>query len=491
MVSQTPQDPAQQPSTAAPGVAPTAPVPASVPASVPADAGGDPRADRVAAAVRTWQRHLVDLGGRNTLLWYRDLPSGTLDLTTAHPGGLAMLLAGRPTKLSDLVREPAALAEARRRARTIRAKTLELHEERGITAGFIAVGMATWEVPGATRPPCAPVLLRSCVLKPTGAAQQDFDIDLGDDMELNPVLEHYLRSEQGIELDTEALEEMATATLGFDPHPVFAALDRMCERIPAFQIAPRLVLGTFSYAKLPMVADLAAQLGTLANHDVVAALAGEPDALKAVRTTVPDSLADSDPAREHLVLDADSSQQAVIDAVRSGANLVIKGPPGTGKSQTIANLIASLASEGKRTLFVAEKRAAIDAVVGRLERLGLGDLVLDVYDGASNKRRLAQELGAALDRASDAEDPDTAAIERTLTDRRARLVEHSSALHDKRNPWGVSAFDAQVALGQLCARPKPPTSRVRLYGDALYAPWFHIGLYEMREGWVALEGTRK
>jgi MoxR-like ATPase len=47
-----------------------------------------------------------------------------------------------------------------------------------------------------------------------------------------------------------------------------------------------------------------------------------------------------DPAREHLVLDADSSQQAVIDAVRSGANLVIKGPPGTGKSQTIANLIA-------------------------------------------------------------------------------------------------------------------------------------------------------
>ncbi|HEX7462617.1 MAG TPA: DUF4011 domain-containing protein, partial [Dermatophilaceae bacterium] len=144
-MSQSPQDPAEQ-----------SPI-----ASV-AREGADPRADRVAVAVRAWQRHLVDLGGRNTLLWYRDLPSGTLDLTSAHPGGVAMLLAGRPTKLSDLVREPTALEEARRRVRTIRAKTLELHEERGITAGFLAVGMATWRVPGAPRPPWAPVLLRSC-----------------------------------------------------------------------------------------------------------------------------------------------------------------------------------------------------------------------------------------------------------------------------------------------------------------------------------------
>jgi hypothetical protein len=432
---------------------------------VPASA--NPRAERVAAAVHTWQRHLVDLGGRNTLLWYRDLPSGTLDLTTAHPGGMAMLLAGRPTRLSDLVREPTALDEARRRVRTIRAKTLELYEERGIAAGYIAVGMATWQVAGAHRHPCAPVLLRSCVLRPTGAAQQDFDIDLGEDVEFNPVLAHYLRSEQGIEIDPEVLEEMATFTKGFDPQPVYAALDRMCHRVPAFQIAPRLVLGTFSYAKLPMVADLAAQLETLADHDVVAALAGDPDALKAVRDTVPDFPADADPARELLVLDADSSQQAVIDAVRWGANLVIKGPPGTGKSQTIANLIACLASQGKRTLFVAEKRAAIDAVVGRLERLGLGDLVLDVRDGATNKRQLAQELGATLDRAMDAQDPDTAIIERNVVERRARLAKHCSALHDKRDPWGVSAFDAQVALAQLWARRTPPISRVRLPGDVL------------------------
>ncbi|SDP40212.1 AAA domain-containing protein [Pedococcus dokdonensis] len=434
-----------------------------------ADRDADPRGERVAAAVQAWQRHLVDLGGRNTLLWHRDLPSGTLDLTTAHPGGLAMLLAGRPTRLSDLVREPAALDEARRRARVIRAKTLELAEERGIAAGFIAIGMASWTVRGASRAPAAPVLLRSCVLKPTGAAREDFDLDLGNDVELNPVLEHYLRSEQGLELDSSALEELANAGGAFDPHPVYAELTRLCASVPDFSVAPRLVVGTFSYAKLPMVADLAAQGDSLANHDVVAALAGDPGALRAVRASVPDSPADSDPSHELLILDADSTQQAAIDAVRSGAHLVIKGPPGTGKSQTIANLVASLAGEGKRVLFVAEKRAAIDAVLSRLDGVGLGDLVLDAYDGASNRRRLAQQFGAALERGSQVREPDTAELEQALVERRATLVQHTAALHEVRQPWGVSAHQAQQAISTLGGRPHPPTSRVRVRGDQLAA----------------------
>lgn len=447
--------------------APTPHTPAAV--DLADSASGDPRGDRVAAAVRTWQRHLVDLGGRNTLLWYRDLPSGTLDLTTAHPGGLAMLLAGRPTRLSDLVREPAALDEARRRARTIRAKTLELSEERGIAAGFIAIGMASWTVRGASRAPAAPVLLRSCVLKPTGAAREDFDIDLGNDVELNPVLEHYLRSEQGIELDTGALEDLTSAGSVFDPYPVYAALGRACAAVPGFSVTQRLVVGTFSYAKLPMVADLAAQGDALADHDVVAALAGDPGALRAVRTQVPESPADADPSHELLILDADSTQQAAIDAVRSGAHLVVKGPPGTGKSQTIANLIASLAGEGKRVLFVAEKRAAIDAVLSRLDGVGLSDLVLDAYDGASNRRRLAQQFGAALERVAQTTDPDTADLERTLLDRRGTLVGHAAALHEVREPWGVSAHQAQEAICTLSAARRPPTSRVRVRGEQLAA----------------------
>lgn len=438
------------------------------PATAGASTSGDPRADRVAAAVKSWQRTLVDLGGRNTLLWYRDLPSGTLDLTTTHPGGVSMLLAGKRTRLSDLVREPVALAEARRRARAIRAKALELREERGIAAGFLAIGMATWTVPRAARHPASPVLLRPCVLRPTGAAgQDDFEFDLGPEVELNPVLREYLRSEQGIELDAESLTDRATVGSSFDPYPAYAALTRECHRVPDFVVAPRLVLSTFTYAKLPMVADLALQGSALADHDGVAALAGDESALAAVRLRLPDSEPDPDPEHEHLVLDADSSQQAAIDAVRAGAHLVIKGPPGTGKSQTIANLIAALAADGKSTLFVAQKRAAIDAVLGRLDRLGLGNLVFDAYDGPTSRRSRAQQFARGLDAALDQVARPNDRVTSTLRECRARLTRHLEALHTVREPWGVSAHEVQAAMVDLASRRPSPASRVRLRRDVL------------------------
>ena len=256
----------------------------------------------------------------------------------------------------------------------------------------------------------------------------------------------------------------------FDPYPVYAALGAACAGVPDFSVTPRLVVGTFSYAKLPMVADLAAQGDALADHDVVAALAGDPDALRAVRSELDRSRVDlDDPERDVLVLDADSSQQEAIEAVRSGSHLVVHGPPGTGKSQTIANLIATLAADGKRVLFVAEKRAAIDAVVGRLDRVGLGDLVLDLHGGATGAVAALAGARRGPRRASDAADPDTSEVERTLLERRTRLTDHATALHERREPWGVSAYDAQVELTRLTHRRNAPTSRVRIHGEALRA----------------------
>ena len=97
------------------------------------------------------------------------------------------------------------------------------------------------------------------------------------------------------------------------------------------------------------------------------------------------------------MLDADSSQRSAIAAVLSGRSLVIHGPPGTGKSQTIANLTAALVARGRKVLFVAEKRAAIDAVLSRLKGVDLGELVLDIHEGTRDRQRIAGDLGASLD----------------------------------------------------------------------------------------------
>lgn len=437
----------------------------------------DSRTERVRHAVAGWTKHLVDLGGRNTLLWYRDLPSGTLDLTMTHPGGIAMLLAGRPVRLSDLFREPASFDEARRRARAIAGKTRELREERGIDTGFVAIGMATWSLgrprggASAARQPAAPVLLRGVTLRPTTPQHDDYELDLGDEIEFNPVLEHYLTSERGLDLASDRLEALAHGSNGFDPYPVYEALTELCAGVPDFEIAPRLVVGTFSYAKLPMVADLASQGDALADHDVVAALAGDPTALRSVRHELEPRPTDSvpDPAKGLLVLDADSSQHEAIEAARSGAHLVIHGPPGTGKSQTIANLVAALAADGKRVLFVAEKRAAIDAVVGRLDRVGLGDLVLDLHDGARGRRRIAAEFAEALPgRKAKPTDAPGRDLDR-LRAAAGTLREHRDAMHEPRRPWGVSVHDVQEAISALGTSEHPPHSRVRIRGEALQA----------------------
>ena len=97
-----------------------------------------------------------------------------------------------------------------------------------------------------------------------------------------------------------------------------------------------------------------------------------------------------------LIDDADSSQHsALIDAL-DGKNLIIEGPPGTGKSQTITNLIAAAIGQGKKVLFVAEKLAALEVVKRRLDAAGLGDFCLELHSHKSQKRRVIDEIDSRL-----------------------------------------------------------------------------------------------
>jgi hypothetical protein len=409
------------------------------------------RACRVLRAVTAWTGQLVDPGARNSLLYYRDLERGTLDLGGADRIALGNLLAGRTVRLSALFPDPGERPAAARRARTVRAKARENYEERGLETLFLAWGMATWEDQRAARPPAAPILLVPVRLAPRGAAEEDFDLAVVAEEAVNPTLLYKLVREFDCRIADDDLLDLLE---GDGPVPdagrLFERLAKLTADVPGFRVADRVVLGNFSYAKLPMVRDLESLTDALVAHDLIAALAGDQGARAAVRaravTVAPDEPDRVPPADEFLVLDADASQNAAVNAVVRGQDLVVDGPPGTGKSQTIANLIATLVARGQRVLFVAEKRAAIDAVVGRLAARGLGELVLDLHDGGSRRRRVAQDLARALTQTGGIPQVDLTDLHRTVELRRGRLADHDDALHRPRQPWGVSVFDAQSRL---------------------------------------------
>lgn len=436
-----------------------------------------------------WAGQLIDLGGRNTLLYYRDLKVGTLDLTGANPDALSALLEGKTVRLSRLVAD-VNLQEAGRRCRTVAAKARENFEERGLSTLYIARGLATWSTEsGATATPSAPIFLAQVALKPVSAMEADFELVLIDEWEPNPTLLHTLKSVFKISVDPDALVELMDADSELET--AFAMLEDQAQGVAGFAIASRTVIGNFSYVKQPMVVDLETAIDTMLENNVIAALSGDRGAIASMRAGAIDVGTDepdrTPPANEFLVLDADASQHFVINAALRGAHLVIQGPPGTGKSQTIANLIASLSGHSKSVLFVAEKRAAIDAVVSRLAKVGLKDLVLDLHGGGSSRKKMAQELRVVYEGNATVRPVSRMQEDARLIECRSRLNRHAAALHSRREPWACSVYELQ---SRLIGLPDDLRVQVRLPKGALHQLNSEklSSIKEMLSEWISLGG---
>lgn len=408
----------------------------------------------VSRAVDEWKKQLIDLSGRNQLLFYRDLKVGTLRLDDAVSSVLQRLVAGDDCRLSRLfpntTTEPVRLDDARKRARALWKKARENLEERGIETLFLAAGMATWRSESSSATPNAPVFVNTLSLQPYGAGKADYSLRLTGEWELNATMVQLFAAEFGVEINAQPLAE-AFEDSGFDVDAVSRRLKLAARAVPGLEVANRHVAGNFAYTKLPMVRDIEESVEFLAESDLIAAIAGDPEAQRAlaegraseVDAKRPDK---TPPEDEFLILDADSSQSRVVNSVIDGDSVVVQGPPGTGKSQTISNLIASLSARGKRTLFVAEKRAAIEAVVKRLRAVGLGHLVMDLHGGISSKRAVAKQLGESLGATRSTPLADYTELHRKLAGTRDRLLEYEASLHREWEPWGVSMWDAQARL---------------------------------------------
>ncbi|MFC7611264.1 DEAD/DEAH box helicase [Teichococcus aestuarii] len=144
-------------------------------------------------------------------------------------------------------------------------------------------------------------------------------------------------------------------------------------------------------------------------------------------------------------LEADSSQLRAVAHAAEGRSFVLIGPPGTGKSQTIANIIANTLAQKRTVLFVAEKRAALEVVERRLRQVGLGEFCLDLFSAKSGKMEVLQQLDRATQVADALADNTWDETQAELSGLQAELDGYVADLHRRgRNGW--TAFRAMGCL---------------------------------------------
>ena len=435
----------------------------------------------VETACEVWTRRLVDHSRNNTLLFFRHLKIGTLDLTqlTSITGDL---LSGKRITLDQMVKAFAGLmadeeeeekikTETRRRMIAVQRKALTNSEERGLDTLFLAAGLATWPTIDAGRPHNAPVLLLPIKIDQRGQGGA-LSLQSAGEPQPNIVLHYVLEQNHHISIDPVALIQASTSETDqgwqADPGAAFDYLENAAAELSGFRIKRAFALGNFQFAKMAIVEDLRKNREHLIQHPIIAAIANHAPSREALasqgKDVDPRSLDETPPNEEHLVLDADSSQQTAIATICSGRSGVIQGPPGTGKSQTIANLIAELAARGRRVLFVAEKRAALDAVLKRLKEVDLGHLTLDLHGASISRKAVMGRIKDALQAIRESTPPAIGDGLELLEDRRRRLNGHAERVNKQQGPLSKSIFDLQ---GELLRATESAQTSVRLRDDTL------------------------
>lgn len=232
----------------------------------------DDQYPELGGAFAEWKEQAAHLGGRDTMLHFRDSRDGSIDLSGAHPSGLAQLLAGRPTRLSSLIRDHEILADARRRARSIRSKAEQLDNERGIRAAHLAIGFASWTEKDSKFKFNAPVVLRHITLVPRGSRVEDYEIVLGNEITINPALVRHLAEVYDLDVPVDEWVDATGGPHGFDPGPALDRLRDLAQAVPGLRINHRFIVSTFANIASAFTGDY---LPT--QHPILRALAGDDE----------------------------------------------------------------------------------------------------------------------------------------------------------------------------------------------------------------------
>ncbi len=274
-----------------------------------------------------------------------------------------------------------------------------LVEETGANFLQLALGFLEWREVEDGSPRLAPLILLPVMLERRRGQGRGFHFTLrvaDDDASANISLQEKLKQQFGVTLPD--FDEDA------GPADYFTAVRRAISSQKGWAVRGQVVLCLLEFAKILMYKDLDPAKWpkgrSVTDHHIVRRLFNEePSSGSSTSGFAPEydlTEGETEISEPHLILDADSSQHSALLDAMQGKNVVIEGPPGTGKSQTIANLIGAALGAGKRVLFMAEKRAALEVVHNRLVSSGLGPFLLELHSDRVQKKAVAKHLASRL-----------------------------------------------------------------------------------------------
>jgi very-short-patch-repair endonuclease len=468
-----------------------------------------------------WQRKLLDLSLRNNLLNHR-ATKRVIEFIAPDPSGFEDRLAegykfkvhscigqgGDPRQyaLHEERHQEDLLAGLAREAldrnqllvnlplQELNSRLLELYrsarsamEEGGANTLFLCLGFLSWRREVKDKPCKAPLVLIPVKLE-RKSVQSGFSLSLHDDeARFNLTLLEMLRKDFAITALDSFEEKLPADEHGLDIEAIWRTVRQATKDIPGWEVSSAVCLSLFSFAKYLMWKDLVDRTETLKHNPVVRHLLDTPNEIFRDDTAFihPREIDNKVLPRDvYCPLPVDSSQLSAVLTAAQGKDFVLIGPPGTGKSQTIANMIAQCLAEGKQVLFVAEKTAALNVVYRRLKAIGLGEFCLELHSHKARKDEVLQQLKAAYQASEESVGSRWGAENERMGNLQQRLNEYVEALH-KRYPNDLTPF---LAMGVIVGRADVPLIRF-----AWASPNVHdqAGVERLREAAskVGLHGT--
>ena len=388
-----------------------------------------------------WFSQVQEIGCSDPLTLFKDNSFGQVNLERAHPGGLAQFVTGRPTLLSNLVRDPLSFSRALSAAKRIKAKALQLSEHFGLETLYMASGLVDLTADGHE-------LRMPVLLWPVNLVKKhdDFELSLSRKAIVNPALAPAIEKVYGVKLNNDDL--LAHVQVGSDPIPirVLDTIAALTEDFGSPELRRILVISNFSSAAIELAADFKKVESPILN-----ALAGTGDTLSDPELGIADPIA---------VTDSDSIQTKIVSKALAGASFAVETLPGCGYTQTVVLLMAALAYQGKRVLVLAPRRQTLNELADRMAQVGLQGL------GIRSSSTWLDMIGA-ISRNEKAVAGNYQALATLRDSAREQVANYFAAFEKVDGELGVSIEQALDELSALAASRKPPINEARIDKDQL------------------------